>query len=796
MGWPQGHALLFGRYRVTRRLGQGCNGEVWAARDGVTGDEVAVKVGHHSGASRWSERRELAALQLLRLPGVVRLLDEGEVLGPDGSLRSVLVMERVEGVSFPGRDGVTGWEILRPCVVALLRVLRRVHQAGVVHRDLKPGHVVLRPDRPPTLLDFGAACGVGVSVAPRAGAWEVGSLAYAAPEQLVDAERADPRSDLYALGVMCYEALNGHAPHQADTPAELRRARLSQPTAPWTSAQGVPVEARTFVEALLARRRRARPQSAEHALRALGEGVSEELCGLPSGALDDDRLEEPFRGPERLFHLRSDAARALRRQSGPSESSRRHVLGCWLSAGIAHWEDGRLVVPRDSLARLEQDLVELDLQNLEMNGPHSTLIEDLAPGAPGRLRRLICANDLEGAYEEGRAVALTLWRAGRIAEALSALEPLLAKSRQGDPSLLLEYTRIALAAHTPADMARALYELRRAALANEVVAPWVALLHAASLARHGDAERALASWRQVPSSSDEALDRWRWAVRVDIAQSQPVRAFAEVVDDAWAWARARGTRTAQADAENWEGLLCYRRLAFERSAELHGRAAEGKAHVSGQLSARANQGYALLELCRVSEVEDVARRLAEQAAACRLPIYEARAEWMLRTIAYRRADDSLQVDLELVDAARHLTGAFLRGQLLFTEAAIAWRAGQRALAHALVGETLTSWRHAPGSSATLLAEALHLITAPEENLPERRRLATLLCARTSDPGLTLQALGALLRETPELVSDGRSSALTLIDRLPLVMASGRRELVSVEEVRASLHTSPTHATDP
>ena len=123
---------------------------VFCATDLLTNEEVAVKLIREGGERT---RREVAALRLLRIPGVVRILDHGE-----HELDTFIVMERVAGRPWPGtprRD----WAGLQSPVIGLLEALARCHAAWVVHRDLKPGNVLVRENGEVVLLDFGLARG-------------------------------------------------------------------------------------------------------------------------------------------------------------------------------------------------------------------------------------------------------------------------------------------------------------------------------------------------------------------------------------------------------------------------------------------------------------------------------------------------------------------------------------------------------------------------------------------------------------------------------------------------------------
>lgn len=253
------------RFELGPSLGRGGSGSVRAATDRILRREVALKLIHPPDAAAWARaRREVAALLLLDLPGVARLLDSLEV---EAGL--VLVLERVSGSPFPGHER-RDWGSIAAPARALLEILGGVHAAGLVHRDIKPDNVLVDEAGRVTLLDFGLAVGAPTGDRVTRPGGLVGTPRYAAPEQLAG-EALDGRADLYALGLVLYERLAGALPHPAERLSELWAARLSRPAPSLRLARpDLPDAVIGLVDRLLARAPEGRPSSAAEALRALG----------------------------------------------------------------------------------------------------------------------------------------------------------------------------------------------------------------------------------------------------------------------------------------------------------------------------------------------------------------------------------------------------------------------------------------------------------------------------------------------------------------------------------------------
>ncbi len=277
--------VIDGRWEPVELIGTGGGGRVWRVIDRLRGGEAALKlVRTTSSAHRARVRREIAALQMLRIPGVVQLIDVGEHLG-----EPYIVMELLDGTPFPGTDARMSWTELREPTLRLLEVLANVHATGIIHRDLKPANVLVDRAGRVVLLDFGLARGTpGDSSVTRDGAL-IGTPRYLAPEQFLG-RRVDPRADLFALGVMLYDALAGSAPMDAVSMASRLTTAHTMVVPPLSeTAPEVPAGVARVIQALLAPMPGERPGSAADTRRALLDegGAPEVREPLPLLAVHD-----------------------------------------------------------------------------------------------------------------------------------------------------------------------------------------------------------------------------------------------------------------------------------------------------------------------------------------------------------------------------------------------------------------------------------------------------------------------------------------------------------------------------
>ena len=177
----------------------------------------------------------------------------------------------VPGQPFPGRTPPCGWAEVADETIGLLETVARFHAVGVLHRDLKPSNVLMGPDGRPVVLDFGISWSTGYSHDAEGGGL-LGTPAYLAPEQ-GRGDTCDARTDIYALGVIIYEAFSGRLPHTERTITRLLLAKTNDaPRRLVDIVRGVPRDVSDLVEAMLEPEPRNRPASVVEVLRALKDG--------------------------------------------------------------------------------------------------------------------------------------------------------------------------------------------------------------------------------------------------------------------------------------------------------------------------------------------------------------------------------------------------------------------------------------------------------------------------------------------------------------------------------------------
>ena len=270
---------LDGRYHIVDRVAAGGMGEVFRAHDAVLAREVAIKVLHRSLAGDQGFvdrfRREARAAASLTHPNIVAVYDWGAV---DGIY--YMVMEFVRGRA--ARELLNANVRLEPAqateiVRQTLLALEAAHAQGMVHRDIKPENILVTTGGTVKVADFGLARAYADGTTTQAGGVQ-GTVQYLSPEQ-IRGEPADPRSDLYSLGIVTYELLTGQLPFTGETAMSIAYKHLSgRVPKPSTAVANVPKELDGFVLSATDRDRELRPESATEMRRDLESIAS----GLPT----------------------------------------------------------------------------------------------------------------------------------------------------------------------------------------------------------------------------------------------------------------------------------------------------------------------------------------------------------------------------------------------------------------------------------------------------------------------------------------------------------------------------------
>ncbi|MEU6737956.1 serine/threonine-protein kinase [Streptosporangium sandarakinum] len=247
---------LAGRYRLDTRIGAGGMGEVWRGEDTVLARTVAVKVllpGRTDDPGFLVRfQGEARAMATINHPGVVDVYDYGVHEVPGAGATAYLVMKFVDGEPLDRLLSRLGSIAPGPAMELISQAasaLQAVHDQGIVHRDIKPGNLLVRPDGMLVLTDFGIARSDAASRLTDAG-MVLGTAAYCAPEQAEGAP-VTPAVDIYALGVVAYECLAGQRPFDGDTPVTIALKHIRE--APPPLPPHIPPAVRALVEQALSK---------------------------------------------------------------------------------------------------------------------------------------------------------------------------------------------------------------------------------------------------------------------------------------------------------------------------------------------------------------------------------------------------------------------------------------------------------------------------------------------------------------------------------------------------------------
>mgnify|MGYP000387826779 FL=1 len=280
---PEVDKVYGSRYRLIKRIAIGGMGEVWEAKDEVILRNVAIKIlkPEYTGDPGFLERFRTEARHAAKVnhEGIADVYDYGEDSG-----NAFLVMELVPGESLATileKEKSLAPNRVLEIVAQTARALHEAHSAGLVHRDIKPGNLLITPTGEVKITDFGIAR-VADQVSLTATGQVMGTVQYLAPEQATG-KPATPATDVYSLGVVAYEAISGKRPFSGETQMAIALAQINEPPPPLD--ESIDEAIRTLILDCLQKRPSERIGSAlELAQRA------EELLGKPAKGRANTRV--------------------------------------------------------------------------------------------------------------------------------------------------------------------------------------------------------------------------------------------------------------------------------------------------------------------------------------------------------------------------------------------------------------------------------------------------------------------------------------------------------------------------
>jgi eukaryotic-like serine/threonine-protein kinase len=291
---------LAGRYQLVRRIGVGGMSEVWHGHDRVLDRAVAVKIMAPAVEGTLGEagveliRTEARSAARLAHPNVAGVHDFGTSPGAQHDV-PYIVMELVDGqtLSMHLRSGPLDWRIATRICAEVAAALAAAHAEHVVHRDIKPGNIMLT-SAGAKVLDFGIAAAIGTRDFDPDGP-VMGTPAYVAPERF-DGSPATPATDMFALGTLLYQCVTGRLPWRADTPTGLVHAERYEDPDPLPPIDGLAPEVAALCRLCLSRDPQRRPTATVAALvlaEAVDARVYVPMNAAPAKTSANDWLDEP-----------------------------------------------------------------------------------------------------------------------------------------------------------------------------------------------------------------------------------------------------------------------------------------------------------------------------------------------------------------------------------------------------------------------------------------------------------------------------------------------------------------------
>jgi serine/threonine protein kinase len=310
--------VLDDRYTLIERIATGGMGEVWRGSDQLLGRPVAIKMlaAMHAGDEQFRARfrAEARYASSLSHPGITRVFDYGEESPLGGPY---LVMELVDGQPLSEileRYGRLDPYVVLDIVAQAARALDAAHRAGIVHRDIKPGNLLIMADGTTKITDFGIAKANMPDVNLTATGIVMGTALYVSPEQATGAPLGGA-SDVYSLGVVAYECLAGDPPFVADQPLAIAIMHKHDPVPPLPS--DVPRPVADLVSQMLAKNPEDRPESARHVADRADVIRDARYRGGYNGPATADLPVVPNYPPTTGDYYQNDAERGAGSRNGP-----------------------------------------------------------------------------------------------------------------------------------------------------------------------------------------------------------------------------------------------------------------------------------------------------------------------------------------------------------------------------------------------------------------------------------------------------------------------------------------------
>jgi len=397
--------VLADRFEVVGVLGHGGMATVYLVQDRLRGEAIALKVLHghlaRSASMQSRLRREVLAASRLRHPNALVAWDLHDI---GGSLAVSMPLHRGRTLTgYVERHGPMTADALQRIAMQLSSVLREAHANGIVHRDVTPTNVLLDDDGDAVLTDFGLARFTDQRTETATGA--LGTAGYAAPE-VYQGVRSDPRSDLYSLGAVLYQAATGVAPFHASDPVAILRRQMDGEHTPLAEARpDLPKHLVRTIEAMLAADPDARPQGAAEVVAALERREAPVTPEPPGRPVAEETALVP------RPHLPPGEWTVVVREHGPDRQRRRHLRRRWrpravpgvdvdvgrVVQGVQRWVMNEVLglperqSPEEMLANAVA--LEADLPKGALSVPPAVLehrfrlVESVAEGSANRLAR-------------------------------------------------------------------------------------------------------------------------------------------------------------------------------------------------------------------------------------------------------------------------------------------------------------------------------------------------------------------------------------------------------------------------